>query len=132
MSLSNKILEKVVHFADTDASGVAHFSRLLCLVEEVEHELLASIGVPVMDASTGWPRVRIAVDFHSSVRFGDRLAISLALGRVGTSSLTWNVSVTCGERLVLHGSYVTVCVGGDGKKRVIDDSERLALSALEG
>ena len=27
-----------VAFHDTDASGVAHFTRLLCLVEEVEHE----------------------------------------------------------------------------------------------
>lgn len=33
-----------VAFHDTDASGVAHFSRLLCLVEEVEHEYLRSGG----------------------------------------------------------------------------------------
>ena len=33
-----------VAFHDTDASGVAHFSRLLCLVEEVEHEYLRSRG----------------------------------------------------------------------------------------
>ena len=37
-----------VAFHDTDASGVAHFSRLLCLVEEVEHEYLRSRGVEVL------------------------------------------------------------------------------------
>ena len=34
-----------VAFHDTDASGVAHFTRLLCLVEEVEHEYLRSQGL---------------------------------------------------------------------------------------
>ena len=34
-----------VAFHDTDASGVAHFTRLLCLVEEVEHEYLRSRGL---------------------------------------------------------------------------------------
>ena len=42
-----------VAFHDTDASGVAHFSRLLCLVEEVEHEYLRSRGVEVLSPDCG-------------------------------------------------------------------------------
>ncbi len=44
-----------VAFHDTDASGVAHFTRLLCLVEEVEHEYLRSQGLEVL-----FPRLRLA------------------------------------------------------------------------
>lgn len=36
-----------VAFADTDASGLAHFSKMLCYVEIAEHAFLASIGIPV-------------------------------------------------------------------------------------
>lgn len=130
MSHDNKICEKVVRFADTDASGVAHFSRLLCLVEEVEHDLVESVGVSVLGVDIGWPRVRVAIDFHSPACFGDRLSIWLVVGKIGTSSLTWNVSVTCGDRLVLDGYYVTVRVGGDGEKCPIPERERLSLALL--
>ena len=44
-----------VAFHDTDASGVAHFTRLLCLVEEVEHEYLRSQGLEVLSPDCGWP-----------------------------------------------------------------------------
>ena len=55
-----------VAFHDTDASGVAHFSRLLCLVEEVEHEYLRSRGVEVLSPDCGWPRVHVEADYSSS------------------------------------------------------------------
>lgn len=54
-----------VAFHDTDASGVAHFSRLLCLVEEVEHEYLRSRGVEVLSPDCGWPRVHVEADYSA-------------------------------------------------------------------
>ena len=54
-----------VAFHDTDASGVAHFSRLLCLVEEVEHEYLRSRGVFFPQTADGpacmWRRITPAL-----------------------------------------------------------------------
>ena len=44
-----------VAFHDTDASGVAHFTRLLCLVEEVEHEYLRSRGLEVLSPIAAGP-----------------------------------------------------------------------------
>lgn len=44
-----------VAFHDTDASGVAHFTRLLCLVEEVEHEYLRSQGLEVLSPIAAGP-----------------------------------------------------------------------------
>ena len=66
-----------VAFHDTDASGVAHFSRLLCLVEEVEHEYLCSRGVEVLSPDCGWPRVHVEADYSSSAGLGDWLSIEL-------------------------------------------------------
>lgn len=116
-----------VAFHDTDASGMAHFTRLLCLVEEVEHEYLRSRGLEVLSPDCGWPRVHVEADYASSAGLGDWLGIELSLGRLGTSSLEWKFSVYHSERPVLKGSYVVVRVGPGGKPQAISAAERECL-----
>ena len=99
-----------VAFHDTDASGVAHFTRLLCLVEEVEHEYLRSRGLEVLSAG-----------------LGDWLSIELSLGAVGTSSLEWKFAVFHSEHPVMSGRYVVVRVGKGGKPQAISESEKECL-----
>ena len=113
-----------VAFHDTDASGVAHFSRLLCLVEEVEHEYRSSRGVEGVSPEGGWARVR---EDSSSAGLGDWLSIELSLGTVGTSSLEWKFAVFHSERPVMRGRYVVVRVGKGGKPQAIPESERECL-----
>ena len=90
-----------VAFHDTDASGVAHFTRLLCLVEEV--------------------------DYASSAGLGDWLSIELSLGAVGTSSLEWKFAVFHSEHPVMSGRYVVVRVGKGGGPQAISESEKECL-----
>ncbi len=116
-----------VAFHDTDASGVAHFSRLLCLVEEVEHEYLRSRGVEIFSPDCGWPRVHVEADYSSSAGLGDWLSIELSLGTVGTSSLEWKFAVFHSGRPVMRGRYVVVRLGRDGKPQAISESERECL-----
>ena len=116
-----------VAFHDTDASGVAHFSRLLCLVEEVEHEYLRSRGVDVLSPDCGWPRVHVEADYSSSAGLGDWLSIELSLGTVGTSSLEWKFAVFHSERPVMKGRYVVVRVGKGGNPQAISELERECL-----
>ena len=116
-----------VAFHDTDASGVAHFTRLLCLVEEVEHEYLRSRGLEVLSPDCGWPRVHVEVDYSSSAGLGDWLSIELSLGHVGTSSLEWKFAVLHSERPVMQGRYVVVRVGRGGKPQAISEAEKECL-----
>ena len=116
-----------VAFHDTDASGVAHFTRLLCLVEEVEHEYLRSRGLEVLSPDCGWPRVHVEVDYASSAGLGDWLSIELSLGAVGTSSLEWKFAVFHSEHPVMSGRYVVVRVGKGGKPQAISESEKECL-----
>lgn len=116
-----------VAFHDTDASGVAHFTRLLCLVEEVEHEYLRSRGLEVLSPDCGWPRVHVDVDYSSSAGLGDWLSIELTLGTVGTSSLEWKFAVFHSEHPVMKGRYVVVRVGKGGKPQTISESEKECL-----
>ena len=116
-----------VAFHDTDASGVAHFTRLLCLVEEVEHEYLRSQGLEVLSPDCGWPRVHVEVDYASSVGLGDLLSIEFILGAVGTSSMEWKFAVFQSEHPVMSGRYVVVRVGKGGKPQAISESEKECL-----
>lgn len=116
-----------VAFHDTDASGVAHFTRLLCLVEEVEHEYLRSRGLEVLSPDCGWPRVHVEVDYSSSAGLGEWLKIELVLGRVGESSLEWLFAAYHNERPVMKGRYVVVRTGRGGKALPISPGERECL-----
>ncbi|MCX7712739.1 MAG: acyl-CoA thioesterase [Chthoniobacterales bacterium] len=71
------IYYRKVHFSDTDAAGVAHFTKLLNFVEEAEHDFLLSCGVSPFGPDHGWPRVSLSVDYTSPCRFGDEVAITL-------------------------------------------------------
>ena len=65
-----------VEFRDTDAAGIVHFSAFFFWMESAEHELLRSIGLHVFEGQAdgseySWPRVSVACDYTSAVRFGD-------------------------------------------------------------
>ncbi|MFR1411222.1 MAG: acyl-CoA thioesterase [Akkermansia sp.] len=105
---------------------MAHFSRLLCLVEEVEHEYLRSRGGGSFP-DCGWPRVLVEVDYSSSAGLGDWLSIELSLGHVGSSSLEWKFAVFHSERPVMQGRYVVVRVGRGSKPQAISEAEKECL-----
>ncbi len=116
-----------IAFHETDAAGVAHFSRLLCLVEEVEHDYLRRCGVPVLTPDCGWPRVHLEVDYAAPVRAGDELRLELTLLNVGERSVKWGFAADCDGKSVMKGSYVVVRVGRDGESAIISAEERACL-----
>jgi len=78
-----------IQFADTDAAGVAHFSRLLVMVEEAEHEFLRSLQIPILTESSAWPCVALDVNYLCKCEFGDLIAIELYVASIGRTSITY-------------------------------------------
>ena len=105
--------QRMVEFGDTDAAGLAHFSTFFAWMEQAEHELLRSLGLSVMmcddDGRLSWPRVNAACDFHSPVRFEDRVDVEVRLDRLGTSSVTYAFRFSIGDREVATGTMTSVC-----------------------
>lgn len=97
-----------VEFADTDAAGVAHFSRLLAMVEEAEHEFFRGRGIPILTKDSAWPVVRIEVDFAGACRFGDEIEIQLLDFKPGKSSLAYRFESFIEARKVFSGK-ITKC-----------------------
>ncbi len=110
-----------VRFSETDAAGVVHFSRLLAIVEEAEHDWFSQLGLPVFGGGTAWPRVKLEVDFRAPCRFGETLCIDLTIEEIKNSSLAIRYAATSsrsGEesRPVFSGRMV-IChasTGSDG------------------
>lgn len=97
-----------VEFADTDAAGVAHFSRLLVMVEEAEHGFFRERGIPILTKDSAWPVVRVEVDFTGSCRFGDEIEIRLRDFQTGNSSLSYCFEASAEMRKVFSGK-MTKC-----------------------
>ena len=118
-----------VAFGDTDASGWMHFPNIFRYVEAAEHAFLRDRGVLVFDrAAGGWPRVKVSCDYQKPLQCGDRIEVSLAITRVGNSSVTWDFEVAnaAGE-IAASGSMTTVRVDHTGHTQAISAAERMAL-----
>lgn len=118
---------RLVHFADTDAAGVVHFSKLLCYTEEAEHDFLVKAGIPLL-GDGGWPRVHVDCDFVSPLRLADVAEITIAPDKIGVSSITWAFSVSCNERPVAIGLTKCVRIDDDGNPVDLAPSWRQALT----
>ncbi|MEI8293430.1 MAG: acyl-CoA thioesterase [bacterium] len=108
-SSASHIVTRPVRFSDTDAAGVAHFSRLLVFVEEAVHDFFQRQKIPVFDAATAWPIVSLQTDFKAACRFEDKLDVALSVDRVGTSSLTMVFAVQKSDGTPCFDGRVTLC-----------------------
>jgi YbgC/YbaW family acyl-CoA thioester hydrolase len=108
-----------VEFADTDMSGIVHFSRFLVFMENAEHAFLKAIGTDVQwkDAEgreLGWPRVSVAAEYLSPARFGDELEVRLQVARKGVRSMTYAFEVVRGGETLARGrTTCAFCVLND-------------------
>ena len=127
------LYQRRVAFADTDASGRVHFSRLLCYVEEAEHTLLTELLIPVRGSGNeagGWPRVHVDCDYFKPLGPGDEVEVVLIPDKVGTSSVHWSFNVLRDGLDVAKGSVKTVRVDVKGKPVELPNDWRERLLAV--
>jgi acyl-CoA thioester hydrolase len=120
-----------IAFADADASGKLHFTKVFRHVEEAEHAFLHSRGVPVFDRFAGfWARVQVWCDYLRPLACGEQIGVVLKMARLGSSSITWEFEITntAGETAA-SGSMTTVRVDPEGNARPIEPAERAALTS---
>jgi YbgC/YbaW family acyl-CoA thioester hydrolase len=99
-----------VAFAETDASGRAHFTAILRYAEEAEHAFFASRGMVVISDQHGWPRVHVDCDYRAPLAFGDVIEVQLVVQVVGKTSIKYHFVVKKDGQLCAEGSMVIVRV----------------------
>ncbi len=128
-----------VEFRDTDAAGIVHFSAFFPMMEAAEHEMLRSLGIPVLPQSTGggdppltWPRVAASCHYLAAARFEDQLRITVRVAKIGTSSVEYEFRFWRDDQGIAEGRVTVVCcrlgTAGGLEKEPIPQSirERLA------
>jgi len=120
-----------IEFADTDLGGIVHFSRYLVFMETAEHEFLDALGTSVHtvvdDQTIGWPRVKVACEYHSPATYGNTLDITLRVLRRGRSSMTYEIEFRIDGRKVARGESTSVrCVLGPDMRSIPIPEELIA------
>jgi len=83
--------EVKVRFGDIDHAGIAYYPNLYhyfhIAFEEFFEEFLGTPYPEVLDKERiGFPTVRVATEFLRPIRYGDTLAITITVPRIGNSS----------------------------------------------
>ena len=102
-----------VQFAETDMAGIVHFANYFRWMEEVEHAYFRSLGLSVAmtleGVKLGWPRVNVGCEYYGPIRFEDELELRLRVTKVGGKSLSYEVDILLGEKVVAVGRSTSVC-----------------------
>jgi acyl-CoA thioester hydrolase len=124
-------VERVVEWSDTDASGHVHNSVGGRLLEAAEAELLGRLGLA--DLMPSMPRVRLLLEFHSRLYFGETVTVELRLTELGRSSLTWDMLVRGpGDAVAITGEAVVVHAPGTSGAPWPDEARAALIEAAGG
>lgn len=122
-------IQRRVQWMDTDAQGIWHHSVVIRWVEEAEVEMHRQLGI-VKETYGATPRVRTEFDFKGAVRFDDIVDISLAVARLGETSVTYDIEVTSESKPIVSGRLIAVFIDREtGEKRSWPDHIRRALNS---
>ena len=106
-----------IEWADTDAAGIYHWTTVMRLAEAAEAVLHTELGV-VGQTFGRTPRVHAEFDFKRSLRFNDEVQVTLAIVKVGRSSLSQTVEIRHDGELCANGKIVTCCVNPETRSAV--------------
>ncbi|HEX2195407.1 MAG TPA: thioesterase family protein [Actinomycetota bacterium] len=119
-------IQRRIEWSDTDASGHWHNTAAFRMIEWAETALFERLGI--LDVYGYLPRVHVEADFHRSLEFRDLVDATIAVAKVGTTSLTYDFTIDRdGERCVTMAVVVTL-IDGEGRARPWPDEHRRLLA----
>jgi acyl-CoA thioester hydrolase len=105
-------LRRRVHFYETDAAGIVHFSAFFRYMEEAEHALWREAGLSIHPpgGDIGFPRVATSFDFHRPLRFDQEFEVWMRIVAMTAKTIRYACLVMLGETKIASGSLTIACV----------------------
>lgn len=79
-----------IRFEDVDAAGIVFFARYLNFCHEAMEAFFSSLSGGYVDLilkrKLGLPAVKVELEYHAPLRYGDAVRIEVTTARVGKSS----------------------------------------------
>ena len=104
-------LKRSVHFYETDAAGIVHFSWFPRYMEEAEHALWRAAGLSIARpaAGIGWPRVAMSFEFYRPLRFEDQFEIWIRITAIEEKRIHYACVLTRGDTQLASGTMTIAC-----------------------
>ena len=140
MTLSEFRLTRRVHFHETDAAGIVHFSVFFRYMEEAEHAMWRAAGLSIATpgAPIGFPRVATSFDFLKPLRFEDEFEVRLRVTGKTPKTLSYSATIEKDGTTLARGTLTVACVRtrppGEpmrGTEIPADIADRFAVAAPE-
>ena len=112
-SRTSATVNRRIEFSDVDASGRYYYGTVIRLLEAAEVELLSELGL-LEEIYTSMPRVRLEVDYLSTLYFMDEVEVTIEVEALGNTSLTFGLTITRAGETCVRGKLVTVFVDEAG------------------
>jgi YbgC/YbaW family acyl-CoA thioester hydrolase len=99
--------EITVHWGESDPFGLVYYPRIVAWFNETEHEFFRTIGFPIDEMIRKDRTTFVMGDIHfrfiGPAAYGDRIATTMSLARIGERTLHW----TCKASNAVTGAPVT-------------------------
>jgi YbgC/YbaW family acyl-CoA thioester hydrolase len=112
MPLSEFHYQRRVQFAETDASGIVHFSQFFRFAEEAEHAMWRAAGLAIEkeEADFAWPRVAASFEYRKPLYFEDEIDVHVRIAAKTAKTFRYACIIRRDGVIVAEGSHTTICV----------------------
>lgn len=115
-------LTRQVRFVDTDASGFAHFSTYVRMMEETEYAFLRSRGLSVVfhdeRGTIGFPRLSAEIQIHHPLVFEQSVLVQLELISLDGKRIIYDFEIRDPtDRVAIEGRFELACCRFPENKR---------------
>lgn len=109
---SEYTLRRRVHFYETDAAGIVHFSNFFRYMEEAEHALWREAGLSIANRKlpVGFPRIAASFEYHRPLRVEDEFDVCIKVVAKSEKTMRYECLLTKGDEAIATGSLTIVCV----------------------
>ncbi len=128
-------INRLVRHGHTDPAGIVYYPRYYEMINDTIEDFFAVIlNRPFahmhMNEKRGIPLVSMETQFIAPSYCGDTLTFELGLARLGTSSITFDISASCGTEERLAARLTMIHTDLKSMKSIpFDDDLRSILSA---
>ena len=113
-------LKRRVHFYETDAAGIVHFSTYFRYMEEAEHALWRDAGLTIAQRSSdiGWPRVNASFEYFRPLVFEQEFEAHIRIVEIAEKRIRYSCLLSSDGTRVAAGTMTIVCVSRRPKEQM--------------
>jgi YbgC/YbaW family acyl-CoA thioester hydrolase len=101
MSNSAYLYRDVIEFEDVDSYGIAHHSKLICILERARVHFFKEKGVDLHGGELQLVLANMDIKFLAPAKMMDEVSVDLRVEKLGAAALVWNYQMSVENTHVL-------------------------------